>query len=152
MSAWKNSGKTDVDYIHMLTRDALAGKPLPAKSTQGLFIFLPKGDASNDETISNAALRRPKDLRPLTLKNEDNKALAGILKCALLPTIILCASVLQRGFICGRQLLQNVVDLDYFSRVNALKYSACDFRKFQEHLDHCSLRFLNRLPVTVPFD
>lgn len=65
---WKY-GQAGVDYIHMLTNDLLAGIPLPENTSEGLSIFMPKGGASNDETVSNAALRRPKDLRPLTLKD-----------------------------------------------------------------------------------
>lgn len=47
--------------------------------------------------------------------------------------------------------MQSVVDLDYFSRVNAFTYPVHDFMKFQEHLDHCSVRFWNRLSVPILF-
>ena len=89
-----------------------------------LGVFIPKGDAGPSEDAHQKVLRGPMELRPLSFKNEDNKCVAGILNFAILPTIMACASVLQRGFVAGRQFLQNVIDLDYHSRINALHFAS----------------------------
>ena len=150
--AWKNSGPAGEKYIVDLVDSTLAGKPMPKKSQEGLFVFAPKGDATPEEASAHICYKKPKDLRPITLQNEDRKSVAGILNQCILPTIILFCSILQRGFVPGRQLIQNVVDLDFHSRCYAatfhgktnLSYSTC----VNEALKWC----LNFLPLTVLFD
>ena len=76
-------------------------------------VFPPKGDHANDST---GPVRKPEDTRPLSLKNADNKTIAGITNCALSPKIATWADESQRGFVTGRNGLDNVVDLDSASR------------------------------------
>ena len=87
--AWKHSGPAGKDYITDLTHATLSGKPLPKKAQEGLFVFAPKGDATAEEKVSHSAYRKPKDLRPIALQNEDRKTVAGILNWCILPTVIL---------------------------------------------------------------
>ena len=145
--AWKNGGPATGDYIEALTNDALAGKPLPTKTLQGLFVFPPKGDASPEEVTSCKAYRQPKDLRPLTLKNEGNKMIAGVLNRCIIPTVVLCASILQRGFIPGRQLVQNVLDLDFHSRAHAFDLAGKHYSSFKDVLQSGLNWILESLPL-----
>ena len=88
-----------------------------------MFTFIRKAcnDACENEQTFYA---RPLELRPLTLKNEDNKAVAGVVNRSIVPVAAKHAAKIQRGFVKDRQLLQNVVDLDFECRVGALKYGA----------------------------
>ena len=150
--AWKHSGPAGRDYITDLTDAALSGKPLPKKAQEGLFVFAPKGDATAEENMTHSAFRKPKDLRPITLQNEDRKTVAGILNWCILPTVILFCSILQRGFIPGRQLVQNVVDLDFHSRCNASAFYGKTGVSYQACISDCLRWCLKYLPLTVLFD
>ncbi len=59
-----------------------------------------------DETV-----RRAGDLRPLDLKNCDNKLICSLWAVLLSPVIAEQTHEDQRGFVQGRQLIQNVVDM-----------------------------------------
>ena len=63
-----------------------------------------------------------------------------------------CASVLQRGFISGRQLLQNVVDLDVHSRINALQLQQSQNHSFYQEFNEAVQHLIKCIPVTVLFD
>ena len=55
-------------------------------------------------------------VRPLSLKNSDNKTVAGVYNHCAAPVVARCACQIQNGFVLGRQLLQNIVNLDTFAR------------------------------------
>ena len=76
-----------------------------------LIVFIPK-NVDNSTGIYN-----PADTRPLGLKNTDNKAIAAISNLCIKHTLAgqLCED--QRGFLCGRNFLQNVVDVDSIARL-----------------------------------
>jgi len=98
--------------------DAFANNmPLPTDINEGLFVFLAKGDKADDLTLSHEGIYRgPTDLRPLTLKNADNKIVAGITNWIIKPVVEEAACKVQNGFTRGRQFLNNVVDLDAAAR------------------------------------
>ena len=54
------------------------------------------------------------------LKAGDNKIVAGLINRALSPVVQKHGSKVQRGFIAGRQLIQNAVDLDFEARKLAM--------------------------------
>ena len=121
--AWRNSGPHGKEYCCALVNEAMGHASLPAKCKEGLFVWpaKPVDNATSNEG-DKRLLRRPKDLRPLTLKPADNKIVAGVINFAILPTLMASASALQRGFVPGRQLAQNVVDLDFWGRLYALRF------------------------------
>ena len=97
-------------------------KPLPADINDGLFAFASNTDKDDDHLLSGEGIFRcPGDLRPLTLKNADNKMVAGITYWIIKPVVEKSASISQRGFVGDRQMGQNSVNLDYKSRLDALK-------------------------------
>ncbi len=62
---------------------------MPPKSKEGLFVWPPKPiDSTPGNEGDKRLLRKPKDLRPLTLKPADNKILAGGLNYATPPTFM----------------------------------------------------------------
>ena len=88
-----------------------------------LKIFLPKGNAEDDYILdTKGVFRHPTELRPLGLKTPENKVIAGVANWCLKPVLTECAEVSQNGFIGGRQLAQNVVDLDFEGRRAAFGY------------------------------
>ena len=90
---------------------------------------------------------------PLTLKNADNKIIAGLINWCISPVVKACAISMQRGFVGDRQLLQNAVDLDQASRVAAHLYSAGDDAcKFSEILFSRPDIDIGNVPVTVLWD
>jgi len=55
----------------------------------------------------------PSSTRPLSVVNADNRILASTLRLKVAPLLESWVSTAQRGFIKGRHLLNNVVDIDW---------------------------------------
>jgi hypothetical protein len=79
--------------------------------------FGPKGDEPGDnlEVVRDAA-----DVRPLNLKNTDNKIITGANIRPFKPYATSHTHKYQRGFVPGRNFLSNVVDLDSAARLYSL--------------------------------
>ena len=90
------------------------------------------------------------ETRPLALNNCDNKQVCAAAARAASPTIQTHAHESQNGFIQGRQLLQNPVDLDFSSRVSAIR---CAASRGNASFD-CMLpnHSVSKLAVTLLFD
>ena len=58
---------------------------------------------------------------PLSLKNCDNKIVCAVVNFALRTPLATHACPVQRGFIPGRQLLSNVVDLGVYGRIRGMQ-------------------------------
>jgi len=151
-AAWKHGGPHASRYIHDLLVAHTHNLPRPIDINDGLFVFIPKAVAEVDQD-EQAIIVRPLETRPLTLKNEDNKCVAGLVNWGISPTVRRCASKVQRGFVNGRQLVQNVVDLDFASRAGALRYQASiDGYSFQNDLSIVRDGCVGALPVLALFD
>ena len=83
----------------------------------------PKGDEDDDviEMIRNA-----EDTRSLGLKNSDYKTICAAVNWSIKGVIARGAHQAQRGFLPGRQLAQNVVDLDALGRIHGYAHDASD--------------------------
>jgi len=152
-AAWRNGGEPALEYAIALINDALSGRAFPHGVNFGKFVFIPKGsNMGEDNGEENKFQGRPLDMRPLTLKASDNKIVAGVINLAITPTICQCASALQRGFIPGRQLGQNVVDLDWWARKFSMEYFGSNEVAFVRDLLLEPLSKISMLPVLVLFD
>ena len=60
---------------------------------------------------------RPEDTRPLSIVNTDNRLIANALRIRIEPLLEKAISQQQQGFLCGRSLLRNVVEVDAEMRV-----------------------------------
>ena len=126
-AAWTHSGVCGLNYSIQLFDAHAGGNPRPPDINDGLFVFIPKGEEKDDNMQApGVVFRHPSETRPLTLKNVDNKIIAGLINWCISPVVKACAIFMQRGFVGDRQLLQNAVDLDQASRVAAHLYSAGD--------------------------
>ena len=141
------------DYLTALLDAHLCSVERPLDINEGIFHFIPK--SANNTTESNAAevvYRHPSELRPLTLKNGDNKIIAGCANWSLSTVISKAACRLQNGFVCGRQLVQNTVDLDFSSREQCLSYNASNDLPFSSDLSLARKGIVGLLPILVLFD
>lgn len=72
---------------------------------------------------------------------------------AISPVVQASANKIQRGFVSGRQLVQNVVDLDYAGRAGALRYGASrQGYAFDSDLSLSKDGCIGRLPLLALFD
>ena len=63
----------------------------------------------------------PKDTRPLSICNVDNRLLASAARLAWEPILERWVSKFQRGFLKGRVMLHNVIDIDWAAMTVSLK-------------------------------
>ena len=91
------------------------------------------------------------ETRPLTLKNSDNKLVAAVTNHAISPVIQACSSAVQNGFVQGRQLTQNIVDLDHASRLYACTGHSVE-HPFDSIVAANDSFNIGQVPVTVLFD
>jgi hypothetical protein len=86
----------------------------PSNSTTRVFAI--KDDRPGDIIDT---LRKGTELRPIGLKNADNKINGGVINGAVVEPFALSAVRIQRGLVRGRQIVDNVVELDAAARVQA---------------------------------
>ena len=132
------------------------GENLPLDINDGLFVFLQKNDKDDDKSLSAEGIyRHPGDLRPLTLKNADNKCVAGICNWIIKPVVETAACSLQNGFTKGRIFLNNVIDLDATARIDALDFCGIAEQAglgFGASLGLAHKDLVNVMPVLMLFD
>eukprot|EP00959_Pyramimonas_sp_CCMP1952_P053270 1114241-Pyramimonas_sp.AAC.1 len=90
-----------------------------------LGIFVPK---PADDDPSAECIRPASGLRPLGLKNTDNKLITSVVfrRLSLALPHNLCD--IQRGFVMGRNFGQNVVEIDGFARLYSADPSAASLK------------------------
>ena len=120
-AAWRYGCDETDEYCHELLEAHLDDGETPDDLNDGLFIFPCK--VKEEQTAGAPLVCHPSETRPLTLKAADNKFVAGRLNQAIGPVVQAHASRTQNGFVAGRQLLQNAVDLDFQGRRLAMEYA-----------------------------
>ena len=86
---------------------------LPMRFNECLQYYPPKGSAEGDK---KRIKRRAGQTRPLGCKNSDNKDICKAYANSSRKSLVGISSV-QRGFVPGRQLVSNVLDLDTHARI-----------------------------------
>ena len=94
-------------------------------------MFLIKGE--EDEDLISGPVRDAFQTRPLGLKNSDNKAITAVCTQKMREPMQASTHPSQNGFVPGRQLTRNVLDLDSAARISSMRAS-----------DHNSQASLNR--------
>ena len=84
------------------------GSPMPAGFNDTLKVFIPKN--------TDSPFYSPEAVRPLGLKNTDNKTISAVTNNALKPAISDYISSVQAGFVAGRNFVENMVLADTFAR------------------------------------
>ena len=72
-------------------------------------VFIPK---KTPQQWEGGEFHRPQDTRPLSVVNTDNRLLANAARMRVEPMLAEAISQEQRGFLPGRSMLQNVVEVD----------------------------------------
>lgn len=97
---------------------------LPEDTYMGLTASL---DGKPEAPVDGQALffisRHPLHTRHLSLKPDDNKHVARLPLFCMSPVAENCAIDSRRGLSHGRQLAQNVIDLDYRARMDAFDFA-----------------------------
>ena len=115
-SAWANAGDYAIDTLLNIDSWLRRGLRMPAAFNSILQVFLPKGSHADDDEV---VAREPDTCRPLGLEGTDCKILCCAWNHAFRRHSSKHMHYTQRGFVPGRQLIQNVVDLDIHCRIAA---------------------------------
>ena len=96
---------------------------MPRLFNSSFTYFPPKGAKQEDHRV---VTRKPTEVRPLTLKNTDNKLRMWTNASVLNPQLKQITHTTQNGFVEGRNFLNNPVDIDAAARIYSTKYLSCD--------------------------
>jgi hypothetical protein len=113
-AAWKNGGDDAIETIWQVTDTQCCGNLPPDEFNDSATLFVPKGEFESDAV---AICREPLETRPLSLKNSDNKICAAVVNRSIADVVKQGTHKTQNGFVPGRQLIQNPVDLDAAGRL-----------------------------------
>ena len=111
--AWEVAGDVGAETLRGVNDFLASGYSMPITFSDQLLLFGVKGEDSDDAL---EVRRVAGDTRPLSLKNSDNKTIAGVNNHAAKSMLAASVIDIQRGFVPGRQLVQNVLELDTFGR------------------------------------
>ena len=99
-------------YKHMGSEEAHA-------FNHSILCCLPKKPSGEDE--KGEKYYTPEATRPLNVSNMDNRIVTSAVRLAWEPMLERWISKIQRGFLRGRQMLHNVLDIDWQSMCISLK-------------------------------
>ena len=91
------------DYAEVLERDY-------PTFNESLLHFLPK--KSTGRTADGQDLYEPANVRPLSITNTSNRLIASAVRLALEPALAPYITIQQRGFLPGRSIIANILDID----------------------------------------
>jgi hypothetical protein len=108
-SAWQHADETVTDCLYAAFCDFAAGEALPSDFNFGHLVFIPKGEEDGDPV---QVRRHVSDVRPISLSDTCSKLFANMINEKL--TKLAKATVLpqQRGFVRGRSLIDNVLEIE----------------------------------------
>ena len=105
-------------------------------------VFLPKKASGRTEDGSD--IFTPNNMRPLNITNTDNRIMCSAMRLHIEPSIAPGVSMAQRGFIKGRSMLSNIVDIEEAMLSSSLTQSsaAAVFFDFEAAFPSVSQEFL----------
>ena len=116
-AAWRHAGRTAILILHAAAEQMQApdfrNTRLPTGFNDSYLCCLPKKPSGTDQVAGDYFL--PSATRPLSLVNTDNRLIASALRIAIEPAVEKVISNMQRGFLRGRKMLTNVLDIDFES-------------------------------------
>ena len=81
-----------------------------ADFNESLLVFLPKSPVAS--STPESPVYHPSGVRPLNIANTDNRLLASAVRLAIEPTLDRLITPLQRGFLQGRSMIANLLDIE----------------------------------------
>lgn len=129
--AWRRLGDMGADFLLDAAR-VLCGPGATAALQQAfprdqegisdfnaaVMVFIPK---KSPQEQNGREFHLPGDVRPLSIVNTDNRLIANALRLRIEPLAARGVSAEQRGFLPGRSLLCNVLDVDESMRLASLQ-------------------------------
>ena len=128
------------DIFLQLVRDLIDGNiSLDDDFNQAILCCIPKG--SNDHDDNGVPIHTAAGTRPLSIVDAANRIVAAILNCALERCVGNRISAMQRGFVSGRQMLMNIIDVDTAAQTISIRSTRgaillFDFRAAFPSMDH----------------
>eukprot|EP00959_Pyramimonas_sp_CCMP1952_P466012 9489272-Pyramimonas_sp.AAC.1 len=119
-SAWKGA-KLAVPALHGILLELFSGPPPPPELNDLLLVFAPKGRKVEDASF---VVREPATARPLALKSTGVKIVLAACNQCLKPTLSEGLQRDQRGFVAGRNFLDNITLLESSARIASMLPSA----------------------------
>lgn len=108
-AAWREAPKALLQTLYKAYVAWIQGGDVPDDFNFAYLTMIPKGEHEEDRKL---IAREPGYMRPLSLSNSDCKLLANALKTSMENAVNGWASSVQRGFIRGRKMLQNIMDVE----------------------------------------
>ena len=115
--AWRRAGLPIMDVLFDAYAAFLGGEALPEGFNNCLLVFIPKGEEIGDR---GTVARSPGLTRPISLSNTSSKFFALAVN---LPLALAAQSTVhprQRGFVAGRSITDNVVEIEGFGQSYAI--------------------------------
>jgi endonuclease/exonuclease/phosphatase family metal-dependent hydrolase len=113
-AAWKNVKDILAPILLDAVKEMIAGTSQPDDLFNRAFLIcLPKTDSEVHE---------PGGTRPLSIVDAINRIIASIFRVALERVVAKYVSEAQRGFIPGRQMLRNILEIDFQAQKISIKY------------------------------
>ena len=110
---WKACGREAHDILYDCYLKILTSGTAPAWFNSARMVFIPEID---DEEYCESVVAEPGDLRPLSLSNCDHKLVCVAVCCSLRRICDSTVHEAQRGFRKGKQLTDNVLSLNAFTK------------------------------------
>jgi hypothetical protein len=115
-NVWRELGDFSVQLIMaIITYFMCVASEVPPWFNLAFMNFIPKDPSGH--TAFGVPYYSPDCTRPLSLADTINKLIANTVRIALERFAASRISFFQRGFLKGRQILDNVVELDYFAHL-----------------------------------
>jgi len=111
--AWRAAGPAFFDIMFAAFSSFMSGACLPEGFNDCNLAFIPKGDDPHDALL---VARTPATTRPISLSNTDNKYFALALDRPLAEAATVTVHPRQRGFVHGRSLIDNVLEVEGFGQ------------------------------------
>jgi len=113
-SAWEAGGEDAALTLSGVANTMCETAVPPHRFNESLTVLPPKSTKPTDQ---ERVIRPADETRPLSLKNSDNKTVAGVVNNRFAGALFNWSDAAQRGFVRGRQGLMNIVDIDTYARI-----------------------------------
>jgi len=120
--AWKKLGDLGVDALYeaaVALQDPASLETLPEDFNQTFLCCLPKKASGVDSTLGE--YHKPAGTRPPSLINTANRLIANAYRLLWEPVFDKAVSSMQRGFLKGRAIMRNAIDIDLESMIASLR-------------------------------
>ena len=121
--AWAVTGDQGAMTLYKVAMALEDGEAPPLWFVESETVTPPKGD---DDLDRFEVTRKAADVRPIALKNSDNKLVASVYNRKISSIAPQHIHPAQRGFVKGRHFVQNILDLDTQARMFSMTQSPSD--------------------------